>query len=93
MTYEQALHNARTNVSEMMVRQQYGDDAVDGMLEVFQKAAAENPVFGAQLAQQRHPWQWMFGQAKRIKAMEEIGSDPVGSVAITDAGMLRDHTE
>lgn len=75
LTYEQALLNERMNMSEMMVRQQHQD--VDAMLEVFQKAAKDNPALGAQLAQQRHPWQWMYDQAKRMTAMEEIGADPV----------------
>ncbi|RQS88066.1 hypothetical protein DF048_27480 [Burkholderia seminalis] len=76
MTYEGALLNERMNMSEMMVRQQHGDADVDAALEVFQKAVQENPALGAQLAQQRHPWQFMFDQAKRIQAMSEIGSDP-----------------
>lgn len=76
LTYENALLNERMNMSEMMVRQQHGDADVDGALEVFQKAVQENPALGAQLAQQRHPWQFMFDQAKRIQAMSEIGSDP-----------------
>lgn len=71
---ELALLNERMNMSEIMVRQQHQD--VDEMLAVFQKAAEQNPALGAQLAQQRHPWQWMYDQAKRMKAMEEIGSDP-----------------
>lgn len=76
LTYESALLNERMNMSEMMVRQQHGDADVDAALEVFQKAVQENPALGAQLAQQRHPWQFMFDQAKRIQAMSEIGSDP-----------------
>ncbi|MDN7654321.1 hypothetical protein QZM62_12790 [Burkholderia multivorans] len=76
LTYEHALLNERMNMSEMMVRQQHGDEAVDSALEVFQKAVQENPALGAQLAQQRHPWQFMLDQAKRIQAMQEIGTDP-----------------
>ncbi|KVX62462.1 hypothetical protein WT33_14135 [Burkholderia stagnalis] len=76
LTYEGALLNERMNMSEMMVRQQHGDAAVDSALEVFQKAVQENPALGAQLAQQRHPWQFMLDQAKRMQAMQEIGSDP-----------------
>ncbi|WP_186118278.1 hypothetical protein [Burkholderia gladioli] len=76
MSIEQALLNERMNVSEMMVRQQHGDAAVESMLETFQQAVAKNPALGAELAQQRHPWQWMYEQAQRMKAMEEIGSDP-----------------
>ena len=76
LTYEQGLLNERMNMSEMMVRQQHGDADVDSALEVFQKAVQENPALGAQLAQQRHPWQFMLDQAKRIQAMQEIGTDP-----------------
>lgn len=74
MDFDTRLLNERMNMSEMMVRQQHQD--VDEMLEVFQKAAKENPALGAHLAQQRHPWEWMYTQAKRMKAMEDIGSDP-----------------
>lgn len=73
-TPEVALLNERMNMSEIMVRQQHQD--VDEMVEVFKKAAEQNPALGTQLAQQRHPWQWMYDQAKRMKAMEEIGADP-----------------
>lgn len=76
LTYEHALLNERMNMSEMMVRQQHGDADVEKALEVFQAAVQENPALGAQLAQQRHPWQFMLDQAKRIQAMQEIGTDP-----------------
>jgi hypothetical protein len=71
---ELMLLNERMNMSEIMVRQQHQD--VDDMLAVFQKAAESNPTLRAQLAGERHPWQFMYDTAKRMKAMEEIGSDP-----------------
>ncbi|WP_104655081.1 hypothetical protein [Ralstonia insidiosa] len=74
LTPELALLNERMNMSEIMVRQQHQD--VDDMLTVFSKAAEQNPALRAQLLQERHPWQWMYDQAKRMRAMEEIGSDP-----------------
>lgn len=74
LTPELALVNERMNMSEIMVRSQHQD--VDDMLAVFQKAADQNPALRAQLLQERHPWQWMYDQAKRMQAMEEIGSDP-----------------
>jgi hypothetical protein len=74
LTPELALVNERMNMSEIMVRSQHQD--VDDMLAVFSKAAEQNPALRAQLLQERHPWQWMYDQAKRMKAMEEIGSDP-----------------
>lgn len=76
LTYEQALLNERMNMSEMMVRQQHGDEKISEALATFQAAVAKNPALGAELAQQRHPWQWMYDQATRMKALEEIGSDP-----------------
>lgn len=77
LTTDQVRLNDRLDMSELLLRQQHGDEAVDGMIESFQKAAKENPALGAQLAQQKHPYQWAFEQVKRMKAMEEIGSDPV----------------
>lgn len=74
LTPELALVNERMNMSEIMVRNQHQD--VDEMLTVFQDAAKKNPALAQQLLQERHPWQWMYDQAKRFKAMEEIGSDP-----------------
>lgn len=68
------LFNERLNVSEMLLRSKHDD--VDAMVEVFKGAVAKNPALGAELTRQANPYGWMYEQAKRIKAMEEIGSDP-----------------
>ncbi|MEX3972249.1 hypothetical protein [Paraburkholderia caribensis] len=77
MTFEQALLNERMNTSETLLRQQHGDAAIDEMIESFKKQVEQNPALGAELAKQRHPYQWAFDQVKRAKAMEEIGTDPI----------------
>jgi hypothetical protein len=74
LTFEQALLNERMNVSEMMLRNQHQD--VDDKLAVFQAEVAKNPALGAELAKQRHPWEWMYKQAQRIQALNDIGDDP-----------------
>jgi hypothetical protein len=74
LTFEQALLNERMNVSEMMLRNQHQD--VDEKLAVFQAEVAKNPALGAELAKQRHPWEWMYKQAQRIQALNDIGDDP-----------------
>ncbi|MBN3848154.1 hypothetical protein G3N58_15135 [Paraburkholderia sp. Ac-20342] len=74
LTFEQALLNERMNVSEMMLRNQHQD--VDEKLAVFQAEVAKNPALGAELAKQRHPWEWMYKQAQRIQALTDIGDDP-----------------
>ena len=73
---QRALFNHTLNMSEAMVRQQYGDEDVDAKLEVFKEEAAKNPALAAQLASQAHPYRWVYQQAQRIMAMREIGDDP-----------------
>lgn len=74
MTPEMALLNERFNISEMMAREKYAD--LDEKMEVFQKAAAENPALGAELAKQKHPYEWMYKHATKLQALAEIGDDP-----------------
>lgn len=74
MTPEMALLNERFNISEMMAREKYTD--LDEKMEVFQKAASENPALGAELAKQKHPYEWMYKHATKLQALAEIGDDP-----------------
>lgn len=67
--------NERLNVSEMMAREKYAD--LDDKLAVFQAEIAANPALGQQIATQRHPWDWMYQEAKKIEARKAIGDDPV----------------
>jgi hypothetical protein len=74
MDFDMRLLNERLNTSEMLLRAKHED--VDDKLKVFQEAATKNPALGAELLQQRHPYEWMYKQAQRIQAMNEIGEDP-----------------
>jgi hypothetical protein len=74
MDFDMRLLNERLNTSEMLLREKHED--VDDKLKVFQEAASKNPALGAELLQQRHPYEWMYKQAQRIQAMNEIGEDP-----------------
>lgn len=74
MSPEMAMLNERFNISEMMAREKYAD--LDEKMEVFQKAAAENPALGAELAKQKHPYDWMYKHATKLQALAEIGDDP-----------------
>ena len=75
LTYERALERAHEHVGNdgsPAARRRRRRQGARGVPE----GRAGKPALGAQLAQQRHPWQFMFDQAKRIQAMSEIGSDP-----------------
>jgi hypothetical protein len=74
MDFDMRLLNERLNTSEMLLRAKHDD--VDDKLKVFQEAASKNPALGAELLQQRHPYEWMYKQAQRFQAMSEIGEDP-----------------
>lgn len=80
---EERMLNERMNMSEAMVRAQHDD--VDEAVEVFKAEAQRNPALVAQLRAQQHPWQWAYQQAKRIKAMSEIGDDPAAFRARIEA--------
>jgi len=57
---EQRVHlttlNDRLNLSEEMVREKYGDDAIKEAQELFQQAALEDPSLSHRLVSERHPY-------------------------------------
>ena len=73
---QEQLFIARLDMSEAILRQQVGDDDVQAKVEVFKKAAEANPALGQQLRREKHPWGWMYNQAKRMQMMDEMGDDP-----------------
>jgi hypothetical protein len=80
---QRMLFNERLNMSEVMVRAQHDD--VDAKLAVFKAAAANNPALRVELTRQVHPYQWVYQQAQRIMAMDEIGTDPAAFRAKVEA--------
>jgi len=71
---QDALLDERLNTSEMIARRDHAD--MDEKLAVFMEAAKADPSLGAKLATERHPWDWVYHEAKRIQARQEIGDDP-----------------
>jgi hypothetical protein len=73
---QQDLFNRSLNMSEVMLRQQIGDDAeVDAAVNKFKELAGQNPALRQELARQAHPYKFAFDYAKKQQALEEIG-DP-----------------
>lgn len=71
------MFNRSLNMSEIMLRQQIGDDAdVDAKVAKFKELAAANPALRAELQKQPHPYKYVYDYAKRSMAMDEIGPDP-----------------
>lgn len=71
------IFNRSLNMSEVMLRQQVGDDAdVDAKVAVFKKLADADPSLRAELQRQAHPYKFVYDHAKKSLAMEEIGGDP-----------------
>lgn len=70
----QEVVNERFNTSELLARQKYAD--LDEVVETFMAAAQQNPALAAQLQTQRHPWEFAYQEGQRMKAMQEIGTDP-----------------
>lgn len=74
---QQQMLNERFNTSEMVARQQYaaaGD--LEEMIQLFSEAAQKNPALGMQLQNARHPWEFAYLEGKKLKALQEIGTDP-----------------
>lgn len=72
---EVAISN-KLDMSEMMLREKIGSEAVDAVIAEFKAAATANPALFAQLYQQPHPYAWAHQQVEAMRLQREIGSDP-----------------
>jgi hypothetical protein len=73
---QQTLFNDKLNMSEMMLRQQVGNDAdVDAKREKFRQMAAANPALRMELQKAAHPYKFVYDTAAKAMALDEIG-DP-----------------
>lgn len=61
-------------LSQDLAREQYAD--YDAMEQVFTEAANQQPHLWQQLYQHPNPAKFAYQQAKKIKAMQDIGDDP-----------------
>jgi hypothetical protein len=83
---ERKIFNNLLNTSEAMLRDSIKDNAdVDKHMAIYKKAEDANPALRNELTRQAHPYRWAYEQAKRISAMEEIGSDPAAFRAKIEA--------
>lgn len=74
LTPHEIAFNERLNTSELLAREKHPD--MDEKLAAWTAAADKNPALGAELLNQRHPWEYVYQQGARLLAMQEIGDDP-----------------
>ncbi len=73
---EERLVHERFNTSELLLRRQIGDEAVDQLMAEFQEAAAADPTLRMQVANQRDPFGWAHKTMQQRRAIREMGDDP-----------------
>lgn len=68
--------NDRLNLSEELVRQSAGDEAVAAAQEWGRQMLASNPGFAQAFYQQRNPYGFLVQQHQRYQAVSQLGDDP-----------------
>jgi hypothetical protein len=71
-----AAYNQKLDTSEMLVRQQFGDEPVEKASDAFLKARDSDPTLQQKFDQQKHPYSWLLNWHKQHELISEIGSDP-----------------
>lgn len=71
-----AVYNQRLDMSEMLARQQFGDDPVEKASEAFLEARAQDPTLQQKFDSQKHPYSWLLNWHKQHALISEIGNDP-----------------
>jgi len=71
-----AVIGARLDMSEMLVRKEYGDEAVKTAQDEFRAAMAQNPALQQQLYAHPHPYEFVMQHTKALRLQREIGTDP-----------------
>lgn len=74
-TVEQRLWNERLNMSEAIVRDRYGDEAVNAAQQAFQERLQRQPALYAELQRQPNPYGWLVEWHKRESFLSEV-QDP-----------------
>jgi hypothetical protein len=68
--------NDKLDMSEAMLRNQLGDDAVDQMQKDFKAAAERDETLWGKLYSQPHPYAWAHRQVQQQRVVAEVGTDP-----------------
>jgi len=69
-------YNQKLDTSEMLVRQQFGDEVVDKAADAFLEARQADPTLQQKFDSQKHPYAWVLNWHKQHQLLSEIGSDP-----------------
>lgn len=73
---QQMIFNDKLHMSEVMLRQQVGNnDDVTAKAAKFKEMASANHVLRAELQKSAHPWKFAYDTASKAMALDEIG-DP-----------------
>jgi hypothetical protein len=73
---QQQMLNERLNMSEAMLRDKIGGEAVDTYISDFKSHAEQDPSLWGKLYAQATPYQWLTGEIDRRRMHAEIGEDP-----------------
>jgi hypothetical protein len=73
---QQTATNTRFETSELVARQQHGDDPVQKAMDWAMQRSQESPAFAAEYLKQKHPIDWAVRQQKRHALLDDIGDDP-----------------
>ena len=72
---QQVILNERLNISEYMLREKIGSEAVDQYVKDFQEHAERDPSLWPKLYSQPTPYQWLTKEIDRRRLHSEIGDD------------------
>ena len=72
----QAMFDQRLNLTEDLLREKEGDEAVDAAVTEFKAMVAKDPTIYAKFQAAKNPYRWMFQEVKRAKVAAEVGADP-----------------
>ena len=72
---QQVILNERLNISEYMLREKIGSEAVDQYVKDFQEHAERDPSLWPKLYAQPTPYQWLTKEIDRRRLHSEIGDD------------------
>lgn len=72
---QQVILNERLNMSEYMLREKIGNEAVDQYVKDFQEHAERDPSLWPKLYSQPTPYQWLTKEIDRRRLHSEIGDD------------------
>jgi hypothetical protein len=73
---QQAVIANRFEVSDLMAKQQYGEETVKTAAEWAMEKAKAEPLFAQAYMQQPHPIDWIVREHKRSALLSEVGDNP-----------------